>query len=51
MFCMNRLWFCWELNDRYWPMLLKKSALVTTAKKLASEIEILTLGRGLRAQI
>ena len=33
------------------PILLKKSALVATAKKLASEIEILKVGRGLRAEI
>ena len=31
--------------------MLKKSALVATAKKLASEIEILKVGRGLRAKI
>ena len=31
--------------------LLKKSALVTTAEKLAFEIEILKIGIGLRAQI
>ncbi len=35
----------------FWQILLKKSPLVTTAKKLAFEIEILKSGRGLRAQI
>lgn len=41
---------CWD-HFRFWPILLKKSALVTTAEKLAFEIEILKSGRGLRAQI
>lgn len=39
------------LTDRYLPILLKKSVLVTTAKKLAPEIEILKFGKELRAQI
>lgn len=39
------------LSARSQPTLLKKSALVTTAEKLAFEIEILKSGRGLRAQI
>ena len=33
------------------PVLLKNSALVTAVEKLAPEIEILKVGRGLRAQI
>jgi hypothetical protein len=31
-------------NGCCWPILLKKSALVTTAEKYASEIEIFTFG-------
>ena len=33
------------------PILLKKSAMVSTAEKYALEIEIFTLSRGFRAQI
>ena len=33
------------------PILLKKSAMVSTAEKYALEIEICTLSKGLRAQI
>src|SRR5471030_3551911 len=33
------------------PILLKKSAMVSTAEKYAHEIEIFTLNRGFRAQI
>ena len=33
------------------PILLKKSAVVSTAEKYVSEIEIFTLSRGFRAQI
>ena len=33
------------------PILLKKSAMVSTAEKYAFEIEIFTLSRGFRAQI
>jgi hypothetical protein len=35
----------------FWPILLKKSAMVSTAEKYAIEIEIFTLSRGFRAQI
>ncbi|UVM35023.1 hypothetical protein [Pseudomonas sp. B21-019] len=38
-------------NDRFQPILLKKSAMVSTAEKYALEIEIFTLNRGFRAQI
>jgi hypothetical protein len=37
--------------DRERPILLKKSAMVSTAEKYALEIEIFTLSRGLQAQI
>jgi len=36
---------------RYWPILLKKSAMVSTVEKYALEIEICTLSRGFRARI
>jgi poly(A) polymerase Pap1 len=39
------------LNDRSWPILLKKSTMVCAAEKYASEIEIFTFGRGFRTQI
>ena len=39
------------LSVRFWPILLKKSAMVSTAEKYAFEIEIFTLSRGFRAQI
>ena len=32
------------VNGCMWPILLKKSVLVSTAEKYASEIEILTFG-------
>jgi hypothetical protein len=35
----------------FWPILLKKSAMVSTAEKLALEIEIFTFCREFRAQI
>ncbi|ANJ58441.1 hypothetical protein PMA3_26060 [Pseudomonas silesiensis] len=38
-------------RDRFWPILLKKSAIISTAEKYALEIEILTLSRAFRAQI
>ena len=38
-------------SDRFWPILLKKSGLVSTAEKYALQIEIFTLSRGFRAQI
>lgn len=38
-------------NVRYWPIVLKKSASVSTAEKYASEIEIRILRRRFRAQI
>jgi hypothetical protein len=37
--------------DRYRPILLKKSVMVSTAEKYALEFEIFTLSRGFRAQI
>lgn len=40
-----------ELNGSFWPILLKKSGLVSTAEKYALEIEISTLNRGFGAQI
>ncbi|MBA4290128.1 MAG: hypothetical protein C0439_14260 [Pseudomonas sp.] len=39
------------MKDCYWPILLKKSAMVATAEEYAPEIEIFTLGRGFQAQI
>jgi hypothetical protein len=38
-------------NDCFWPILLKKSTMVSTAEKYALEIEIFTLSRGFWAQI
>ena len=35
-----------SLDDCYWPILLKKSAIVCASEKYASEIEIFTVGRG-----
>jgi hypothetical protein len=35
----------------FWPILLKKSAMDSTAEKYALEIEIFTLSRGFRVQI
>jgi len=40
-----------DLAGRERPILLKKSAMVSTAKKYALEIEIFSLSRGFRAQI
>lgn len=37
------------LRGRNWPILLKKSATVSTAEKYALEIEIFTLSRGVQA--
>jgi hypothetical protein len=42
---------CKPADDSSWPILLKKSALISTVEKYASEIEILTLCRGVWAQI
>ncbi|WP_050562638.1 hypothetical protein [Pseudomonas sp. GM78] len=39
------------LDDRFWPILLKKSVMVSTAEKYALEIEIFTLSRGFWTQI
>ena len=39
------------LTGSYWPILLKKSAMVSAAEKYASEIEIFTFGRGFQTQI
>ncbi len=38
-------------DDRSWPILLKKSAMVWASEKYASEIEIFTFGRGFRTRI
>jgi len=38
-------------NARWWPILLKKSAMVSRVEKYALEIEIFALSRGMRAQI
>lgn len=38
-------------NGRNRPILLKKSIMVSTAEKYASEIEIFTFGRGFQTQI
>ncbi|WP_238543142.1 hypothetical protein [Pseudomonas sp. GM78] len=38
-------------KGKYRPILLKKSAMVSTAEKYALEIEIFTLCRGFRTQI
>jgi hypothetical protein len=35
----------------FWPILLKKSAMVSSAEKYASEIEIFAFGRGFRTRI
>ena len=43
--------FADTLSDRFWPILLKKSTMVSPAEKYASEIEIFTFGRGFGAQI
>jgi hypothetical protein len=40
-----------RLNDCFWPILLKKSAMVSAAEKYASEIEIFTFGRAFQTQI
>ncbi|AWM92931.1 hypothetical protein DJ564_20110 [Pseudomonas sp. 31-12] len=37
--------------DRYWPILLKKSAMVYASEKYASEIENFTFCRGFRTRI
>jgi len=39
------------MTDRERPILLKKSALISTVEKYALEIEIVTLSRGFRVQI
>jgi len=39
------------MTERFRPILLKKSAVVSTAEKYVLEIEIFTLSRGFRAQI
>ena len=36
-----------QVNGSFWPILLKKSALVASTEKLAPEIEILKFSRGL----
>ena len=45
--------FFWPkaVKVRYWPILLKKSGLVSTAEKYAPEIEILAFSRGFRTRI
>jgi hypothetical protein len=42
--------FC-TLTGRYWPIVMKKSAMVSTAEKYALDIDIFTLSRAFRAQI
>ncbi len=39
------------MNGCFWPILLKKSIMVSTAEKYVLEIEIFALSTGLRAQI
>jgi hypothetical protein len=39
------------VRECFWPILLKKSASISTAEKYASEIEIRVLSRRFRAQI
>ncbi|QHF46856.1 hypothetical protein PspS35_24795 [Pseudomonas sp. S35] len=39
------------MKGRSRPILLKKSTMVSTAEKYASEIEIFTFGRGFQTQI
>jgi hypothetical protein len=43
--------FLGVLSGCYWPILLKKSAMVFSAEKYAREIEFFTLSRGVGAQI
>jgi hypothetical protein len=38
-------------NACFWPIVLKKSPMVSSAEKYASEIEIFTFGRSFRTQI
>ncbi len=40
-----------DLNNCFWPILLKKSASVSTAEKFAPEIEICALGRRFTTRI
>ena len=40
----------WSVGD-FWPILLKKSASISTVEKYASEIEIRVFSRRFRAQI
>jgi len=39
------------MTVRFWPILLKKSAMVCASEKYAPEIEIFTFGRGFRTRI
>jgi len=39
------------VTGSFWPILLKKSIMVSTAEKYASEIEIFTFGRVFQMQI
>lgn len=39
------------MNDSFWPILLKKSAMLSNAEKYAPEIEIRILGRRFRPRI
>ncbi|WP_247257227.1 hypothetical protein [Pseudomonas moorei] len=48
---MRLAWYAVSAYDRFWPVLLKKSALISTVKKYALEIEIFTLSRESPAQI
>jgi hypothetical protein len=48
---VNSLSLADKRNDRFWPIVLKKSVMVSTAEKYASEIEIFTFGRGFQTRI
>ncbi|MFL8989552.1 hypothetical protein Q8X48_14670 [Pseudomonas sp. QLc11A] len=41
----------WKPKDRFWPILLKKSASVSTTEKYALEIEIYFFGKRSRTRI
>ena len=40
-----------SVSGRFWPIMLKKSAMVCPSEKYASEIKIFTFGRGVRNRI
>jgi len=39
-----------HLSDRFWLIVLKKSAMVCASEKYVSEIEVFTFGRGFRTR-